>query len=81
MIGVMVVMALGTRLIHEPSKTKLSTSAMELLCENSERSQHVDCFRKKAPPQTSDRILNADPIRGAVNVGCGWNASAWNSWL
>ena len=37
-------------------------------------------FAKKAPPQTSDRILNVDPTRGAAKVGCGWNASAWNSW-
>ena len=36
------------------------TSAMELLCENSQRPKHVDCFRKKAPLQTSDWILNAE---------------------
>ena len=26
-------------------------------------------------------ILNKDLTRGVVNVGCGWNLSAWNSWL
>ena len=52
----------------------------ELLCENSQQPKHVDCLCKRAPPHTSNRILNADPTRGAVNVGCGWNVSAWNSW-
>ena len=41
--------------------------------------KHVDCFHKKAPPQTSNRTLNADPTRGAVNVGGGCNASTRNS--
>ena len=36
--------------------------------------------RRRAPSQAFDRILNADPTRGVVNVGCGWNISAWNSW-
>ena len=35
---------------------------------------------KQAPPQTSGGILNVDPTSGAVNVGCGWNENAWNSW-
>ena len=39
-------------------------------------SQTVDCFRKKAPPQTSDQIPNADLTGSAVNVGSGWAASA-----
>ena len=53
------------------------TSMTELL---SSPPKHVDCFRKKTPPQTSDWILNADPTRGAAKVECGWNVSAWNSW-
>ena len=59
------------------------TSTTDLLCENSQQPKHVDCFRKRAPPDTSDRILNADPTRGVVNVGCGWDVSAWNRgrWL
>ena len=36
--------------------------------------------QKKAPPQTSDRILIADLNKGAVNVGFWWNASTWDSW-
>ena len=40
---------------------------------------HIDCFRKKAPPQTSDRTPNTDPTGGGVNVGCVWTAGAWNS--
>ena len=32
---------------------------------------HVDCFRRKAPPSISSRIPNADPTRGAVNLGLG----------
>ena len=51
------------------------TSTMEFLCENSERPKYIDCFRKKAPPQTSDQILNADLTRAVVNVGC-----VWDSW-
>ena len=55
---------------------------------NSQRAQHVDCFRKKAPPQISERIPNVDPTRGAVNffggeggrggggVQVGWTTSA-----
>ena len=39
----------------------------------------VDCFRRKAPPQTSNRIPNRDPTRRDVNLGYGWTASAWNS--
>ena len=42
--------------------------------------QPTALIHKKALPQTSDWILNADPTRGAVNVGCEVNASAWNSW-
>ena len=57
------------------------TSTTEFFCQNSQRPKHVDCFRKKPPPQTSDRILYADPTRGVVNVECGWNVSAWNLWL
>ena len=56
-------------------------SLTELLCKNSQRPKHFNCFHKRAPSQTSDRILNADPTRGVANVGCGWNVSAWNSWL
>ena len=33
----------------------------------------TQCFRKNAPPQTSNQILYTDPTRGASNVGCGWN--------
>ena len=54
------------------------TSATELLCENSQWPKHVDCFHKSAPLQTSNRILNKDATRSVVDVGCGWNASAWN---
>ena len=36
----------------------------------------VDCFRKKAPPQTSDQIPNADLARGTVDLACGWTTSA-----
>ena len=57
------------------------TSTTGLFCKNSQQPKHVDCFCKRAPPQTSDQILNADSTRGVVNVGCGWNVSAWNSWL
>ena len=42
--------------------------------------KHNDYFCKRAPPQTSNWILNVDLTRGVVNVGCGWNASAWNLW-
>ena len=38
----------------------------------------VDCFFRKAPPQTPNRIPSADPTRGSVNLGDGWTASAWN---
>ena len=54
------------------------TSATELLCENSQWPKHVDCFHKSAPLQTSNQILNKDATRSVVDVGCGWNASAWN---
>ena len=54
------------------------TSTTELLCVNRQQPKHVDCFRKKSPPQTSDWIYNADTTKGATKVGCGWNASAWN---
>ena len=58
------------------------TSTTDLHCENSQQPKHVDCF-KRAPPDTSGRILNADPTRGVVNVGYGWDVSAWNlgRWL
>ena len=52
----------------------------ELPRKNSQQPKHVDCFRKGAPPQTYDQILNVDPTNGVVNVGCGWNVSPWNSW-
>ena len=55
-------------------------STTEVLCVKSQQPKQVDCFRKKTPPQTSDQILNADPTKGSAKVGCGWNASAWNSW-
>ena len=32
---------------------------------------------KKAPAQTSDQIPNANPTRGAMNLGCGQTPSAW----
>ena len=51
---------------------------MELLCENSQRALHIDCFRRKAAPQTYDWIPNVDQTRGDVNLGDGWIASAWN---
>ena len=38
------------------------TSATEPLCKNSQRSQHIDYFCKKAPPQTLNVTPNADPI-------------------
>ena len=44
---------------------------MELLCKNSQWSKRVDFFCKKPPPQTSNRILNLDPIRSGANVGVG----------
>ena len=43
------------------------------------RKQPTAKFRKKAPPQTSDQIPNADLTGSAVNVGSGWAESAWNS--
>ena len=55
------------------------TSTMELLCKNSWQPKHVDCFRKKAPPQTFNWVLNADPTRGAANVRYEWNAKAWKT--
>ena len=36
-------------------------------------------FLQKAPSQTSDWIPNVDLTGSAVNVVCGWTASAWNS--
>ena len=40
--------------------------------QNSQRPWHVDCFRNKAPPQTSDRIPKGDLTGGTVkNVGVG----------
>ena len=36
----------------------------ELLRESSQRPEHVDCFHRKAPLQTSDQIPNADPVGG-----------------
>ena len=47
-------------------------SMMELLCENNQWLCHVDCFCKKAPPQISNGIPNADLSGGAVN---------WDVWL
>ena len=38
----------------EPSRT----SSMEMLCKNSEQLKTVDYFRKKAPSQMLDRVLN-----------------------
>ena len=35
---------------------------MELFCENSQQPKDIDYFRKKAPPQLPDQILNAPPI-------------------
>ena len=67
-----------TAVVENLLRQSCKTSMTELLCENSQWPKHVDFFCKRAPPQTSDWILNADPIRGAVNVGCGWNVSAWN---
>ena len=55
------------------------TSLTELICENSQQHKNVDCFCKRAPPQMFNWILNVDLTRGVVNVGCGWNLSAWNS--
>ena len=57
------------------------TSTMELLCKDSWQPKHVDCLSKKAPPQTFNWVLNADPTRGAANVRYEWNAKAWNLWL
>ena len=54
------------------------TSATVLFCENSQRSWHVDCFRKLTPRQNSDRTPNADPAGVRVSVGWGWIAGAWN---
>ena len=55
------------------------TSITELLWINRQQPKHVHYFHKRAPPQTYHQILNVDPTSGAVNVRCGWNASAWNS--
>ena len=55
---------------------------MELLCENTQRPQHVDYFRKKGKRCLVDVWLDSKFIpevnEGAVNVGCGWNGSAWD---
>ena len=44
------------------------TSMIKLL---SSPPKHADCFLKKTPPHTLDRILNADLTRGAAKVECG----------
>ena len=51
---------------------------MELLCENSQRPQQVDIFRKKGPSQMFGWIPNAPAIVGVVNVRWKWIGSAWN---
>ena len=53
---------------------------MKLLCENSQRPKHAYCFCKRAPPHTSNWVLNLDPTRGVLNVGCGWKLITWNLW-
>ena len=45
-------------------------SPMEVLCENSQRPQHIDYFQKKAQAQMFDWILNEPSTGCAVNVGC-----------
>ena len=59
-------------------QTSCPISTIELFCENSQRSQHVDYFRKEAPPQMFDWIPDAPPIEGIVNVGSKQTASARN---
>ena len=39
--------------------------AFRILSNINDTAQHVDCFHKKVPPQTSDRVPNADPTGGA----------------
>ena len=55
------------------------TPTMELLLKNTQQPKLVDCFCKETPQQNFNQILNADPTRGVVHVGCGWNVSKWNS--
>ena len=62
------------------------TPTTELPCKNSQRAKHIDCFRKRVPPQTSDWILNAGPTRGVkvVWVECKCmvivDAGQWCAW-
>ena len=53
-------------------------STVELSCKNNQRFQHVDYFRKKAPPYIFDRTPNVSPSEVVANMGCGWTASVWN---
>ena len=53
----------GNLLRQELQLEFFQTSTMKLLCENSQRPYHIDCFHNEAPPQTSDLIPNADPTR------------------
>ena len=70
---------LGERMsLRFPYVTPVVETSKERVAKH-QRPRNVDCFLKKAPPQSSNWTLNADPTRGAVNVGCGWNASARNS--
>ena len=57
--------------VETSSDKSWQTLTTELLWDNSQRPKHVDCFFKKAPSQAFDWVSNADPTRGAANVGCG----------
>ena len=65
----------GGNLLRQSSQM----SSVELLSINSQRSKHVDHSPKEAPPQTSDRILYANPATGVVRVG-GIQVHTWNLW-